>query len=382
MQIVVDGNIPDAGRAFSRFGDIRTLDGRTLRREDLLDARALVVRSVTRVDRALLRGTPVEFVGTATIGTDHLDIQALEELGIRWASAPGSNARSVMEYVVAALLELRSAGLTGIAGERLGVVGVGAVGSLVVEAGRALGMEVIPYDPPRERRDPGFTSAPIQSLFSAAIITLHVPLTHTGPDATAGMVDVRFLSRLSSGTILINTARGDVAPCDPLLDSLRRGHLRTAVLDVWQGEPAVPVELIERCAIATPHIAGYAHDAKVRATWMLAEEMGRLFGGGVDDLPTAAGAGEIVAHRCPDPLDAVTGVVRAAYDLRRDDADLRSLLPLADDDRRRGFDMLRRNHPLRREFPAWRVHSDEEATRSILSALGFTPAQEPRELPR
>jgi len=371
VQILVDRNIPDAERAFGPFGTVHLVDGRSITHNDLTGIDALVVRSVTRVDRELLLNTPVRFVGTATIGVDHLDIPAIVSLGIEWSSAPGSNARSVMEYVVAGLLELRALGLTNLRAARLGVIGAGAVGSLVVEAGRALGMEVVVRDPPRERREPAFRSASLEEVCDVDILTLHVPLTLNEPDATYHLVDAAFLERLRTGAVILNTSRGPVVSSSALLDAIESGRVGTAVLDVWEGEPAIPTALIERTTIATPHIAGYAHDAKVRATWMLARAMSQHAGIPVDAAPSLPSAGTFPLPIADDPFDALTGAVRAAYDIRTDAAALRALLSLDTPARRSGFDHLRRHYPARREFPAWSVSGADQRARPLLQALGF-----------
>lgn len=372
MLIVADRNIPDAERVFEPLGTVRSVEGRTITRNDLRDADALVVRSVTRVTRELVADTPVRFVGTATIGVDHLDIPALESLGIAWTSAPGSNARSVMEYVTAALLVLRARGMTSLRGERLGVIGAGAVGSLVIEAGRAMGMDVVMYDPPRERRDPSFRSASLEEVLDVDILTLHVPLTIDGHDATHHLVDAQFLSRLRRDAILINTSRGGVVESNALIDALDGQHLRAAVLDVWEGEPDIPIELIERAAIATPHIAGYAYDAKVRAAWMLARTMGAHFDVAISSEPDLVGTTTLVLEPADDPLDTVAATVHTAYNIVHDDTDVRLLLATDAHERRIGFDLLRRDYRQRREFGAWSVEGADAAAASILRSLGFT----------
>jgi erythronate-4-phosphate dehydrogenase len=374
MTIVVDENIPYAAEAFGRFGEIRTVAGRAITRETLADAEALVVRSITRVDRKLLESTPVRFVGTATNGIDHVDVNYLAGARITFAAAVASNANAVAEYVLAALLELRARGLTSLAGARLGIVGVGAIGSLLEPRAAALGMEVVPYDPPRARVDPAFSSAAYEDLFNCDILTFHVPLVTSGLHPTLRMVDGALLERLRPETLIINSSRGDVVDSAALLAALRDGRIRAAVLDVWEGEPAIPVELIERVTLASPHIAAYSIDAKLRGTEMMAEALARFTGTerawrAADVLPNRVG--EIALTPGIAPLDAAALAVRTAFDITRDDGDVRALLTLSEAERRAGFDLLRKNYRMRREFPAFGFAGGDPDVRSLLSALGF-----------
>jgi erythronate-4-phosphate dehydrogenase len=372
MTIVVDANIPFAREIFSAFGDVRLMAGRAITREDLLGADALIVRSVTRVDASLLSGTPVRFVGTATIGVDHIDTDYLRRSSIAFADAAGSNARSVAEYVVAALLELRRRGLLHIEGASLGVVGVGNVGSIVTAMARALGMNVIEYDPPRAERDSSFTSAGFDDLLHGDVITLHVPLTKTGPHATLHWFDSDLLARLRPETILINTSRGGVVQSTALAAALMSKRLRAAVLDVWEEEPDIPAKLIESCAIATPHIAGYSFDGKVRGTEMIASALAEFAGRECEQTELIPPhAGELSLPSGLSLLDTVHGAVSGAYDIMRDDADIRTLAGGIEEERRNGFDRLRRDYRQRREFPAWGVQADDAAVIETLHRLRF-----------
>jgi erythronate-4-phosphate dehydrogenase len=372
MTIVVDANIPFAREVFSAFGDVRLMPGRAITPEDVTDADALIVRSVTRVDESLLSGTPVRFVGTATIGVDHIDTDYLHRSSIAFADAAGSNARSVAEYVVAALLDLRRRGLLHIEGASLGVVGVGNVGSIVADMGRALGMSVVEYDPPRAERDDSFTSASFDDLLQCDVITLHVPLTTTGAHATRHMFNSDLLAQLRPETILTNTSRGGVVQSTSLAVALGSKRLRAAVLDVWEEEPDIPAKLIERCSIATPHIAGYSFDGKVCGTEMIASALARFTGREwkkAELIPPHAG--ELHLPSGLSRLDAVHCAVRDAYDIMRDAADVRALAAGTEEDRRNGFDRLRRDYRQRREFPAWTVQANDDAATETLRLLGF-----------
>ncbi|MBM3335143.1 4-phosphoerythronate dehydrogenase, partial [Candidatus Sumerlaeota bacterium] len=278
MKIVADENIPFAAEAFAQLGDVVTVRGRAIKRDTVRDADALIVRSVTRVNADLLDGTAVRFVATATIGFDHVDVGYLRQRGIGFASAPGSNANSVAEYVVAALLVLARRKGFRLEGKTVGVVGVGNVGSRVVQKAAALGMKVLQNDPPLQRQtgDPLFL--PLEALFDADILTFHVPLTRTGTDATYHMIGDQLLSRLRPGAIVINTSRGAVADTAALLRAAASGRLGGLVLDVFEGEPKINVELVRRADIATAHIAGYSYDGKARGTQMVYRAACEFFG--------------------------------------------------------------------------------------------------------
>ncbi|NQT84941.1 4-phosphoerythronate dehydrogenase, partial [bacterium] len=210
MKIVADENIPYVKEAFGSLGDVIPLPGRKIAPASVVDAEILLVRSITEVNASLLEGSRVRFVGTATIGTDHVDEEYLHSRGIAFASAPGSNANSVAEYVVAALLTTARRKNFPLKGKTIGVIGVGNCGSRVAKKAEALGMRVLLNDPPLWRQTGNKRFRPLEELFSADILTLHVPLTYEGIDATYHLVDEAFLSKLRPECILMNTSRGPV----------------------------------------------------------------------------------------------------------------------------------------------------------------------------
>ncbi|HEX9951608.1 MAG TPA: 4-phosphoerythronate dehydrogenase, partial [Rubricoccaceae bacterium] len=271
LRIVCDANIPAAEDAFGRLGTVRLLPGHGITRAALQDADVLLVRSVTRVDASLLEGTPVRFVGTATAGVDHVDTEALARLGVAFASAPGSNATSVVEYVLASLLEVAVSDGVELPGKVLGVVGAGAVGGRLVPRARALGMEVLVCDPPRA--DAGHTDhdyRPLGDVLAEAdIVTLHTPLTAPGesPWPTRAMIGAEALAAMRTGAVLVNAARGAIVDGDALLAA--RSRLSAIVLDCWPGEPAPAPALVAAADLATPHIAGYSAEGKLNGTVMV-----------------------------------------------------------------------------------------------------------------
>ena len=262
MKIITDENIPFVKETFSRIGEVRTVPGRDISFNLIKEADILLVRSVTRVNKELLEGTPVRFVGTATIGTDHIDEDYLKAKEIALASAPGSNANSVSEYVIASLLTLAKRMGFSLKGKSIGIVGVGNVGSKVVKKCEALEMKVLRNDPPLGRKTGDVRYLSLDAILEADIISLHVPLTYEGQDATYHLVDKDFLSKMKNRSILINTSRGDLVEEEALLEAIRGKKLAGVILDVWKNEPNINTELLEIIDLATPHIAGYSLDGK------------------------------------------------------------------------------------------------------------------------
>ncbi|WP_027853949.1 4-phosphoerythronate dehydrogenase PdxB [Marinobacterium litorale] len=372
-KIVVDENMPAVERLWGDSAEIDRWPGRSLRREHLEGADALLVRSVTRVDRDLLDNTSVRFVGTATIGTDHLDIEWLEQQGVQWASAPGCNADAVVDYVLSALWQLaREDGWDPLA-QTVGVVGAGNVGGRLVARLKALGMETRVCDPPRAQRENDDSFVDIDRLLSEVdVVCLHTPLTVEGAWPTRHLLDARRLARLKPGAVVINAGRGPVIDNGALLDIARQRPDLSLVMDVWEHEPAVDPALAQHCRIATPHIAGYSLDGKIRGSWMLYQAYCRWLG--VDAcrslasvLPPPAVAGLELAAGF-DPADAM----RLVYDPFRDDRQLRKTLNRTDPEQRAAFDLLRRHYPVRREFSSLLLQGRfDPGMMAQLSGLGF-----------
>ncbi len=377
LRIVCDANIPAAEAAFGALGSVRLLPGRAITQAEVMDADVLLVRSVTQVDAALLSGTSVRFVGTATAGVDHVDPDALARLGVAFASAPGSNATSVVEYVLASLLEVAEATGFDLAGATLGVVGAGAVGGRLVPRARARGRVVLVCDPPRA--DAGHTDhdyRPLADVLDASdIVTLHTPLTEAGRWPTRGLIGAPELARVRPGAILVNAARGPVADGPAVLAARRSEHLGALVLDCWPGEPDPAPALVAVADIATPHIAGYSAEGKWRGTAMLARALHDWLGR--DDAPwTAPPPPEHVidAARLPGPADPtawLAHVARQAYDVWADDARFRAAM--ASPDRAAAFSELRRTYPTRHENAAFFVHGDvpDGLRRAVTDGLGM-----------
>ena len=365
--------------AFSTLGDVQPVQTGEINRSVVQDAEMLIVRSETRVDGALLDRSAVRFVGTATIGTDHIDTAYLAARKIACANAPGSNANSVAEFVVAALFVLaRRCGLL-LETLTIGIVGVGNVGSRVAAKAEALGLKVLLNDPPLARQTGDKRYRPLDELMQADIITLHVPFTREGPDATAHFFDAPRLAALKRGVLLINTSRGGVVDSDALIGAIVDGHIGHTVLDVWEHEPRIDVNLLKHASLGTAHIAGYSLDGKVNAVSMVYGAACRhlkvhpLWAPG-HRLPSPVRETIELPNDIPDSQDLLAHVVSQCYDILQDDAQLRGILTAPDEERGPLFRRLRIEYRLRREFHATTVITGEQhdAVVPALRGLGFT----------
>lgn len=379
MQIVADENIPLLDAFFAGVGSLRRLPGRQISRTDLQQAEVLLVRSVTRVDRALLEGTAVRFVGTCTIGTDHLDLDWLASAGIQVVSAPGCNARGVVEYVLSCLLTLGERTATDWCSRRVGIVGVGEVGGRLYATLQGLGVECLLCDPLRaERGESGFVTLD-QLIAEADVLSLHVPLTRSGTHATRHLLDTARLSALRPCAWLINSSRGPVIDNAALLSCLQQRPDLQVVLDVWAHEPEVDPQLAARCALATPHIAGYSLDGKLRGSEMIYRALCQYLQQpaplSLAQLAPDSGHTRLQVADSSEADWLLTRALRWVYDVRDDDARMRAMLSQATDtaQRRAGFDRLRKDYPLRRECAALDFQGElPPAAQQLLQAAGFS----------
>jgi len=348
MHIVADENMP-ALDDFERLGRVTRVDGRGLKRADLRDADILLVRSVTPVTESLLAGTPVRFVGSATIGTDHVDLAALDRMGIAFACAPGCNARAVAEYVLQALLMASRRHGRSLRGSSVGVIGLGNVGGLVASWLRALGVEVLGCDPPLARAG-RVSSVSLDEALSADAISLHVPLIKQGPEATRHLLDMDRLQALHHGQTLINTCRGPVIDNQALARRLARGDGPLSFLDVWEGEPRVDPVLLERVFCGSPHVAGYSVEGKRLGSAMLYEAWCLWRG------ETRSGGESVASPRTltqdVEDESQLLDLLRHAHRLPEDDERLRR--SLRESDPAAAFDRLRKQYPPRHELHHWR----------------------------
>ena len=376
MLIVADENIPLLDAFFAGFGEIRRVPGRAIDRATVEQADVLLVRSVTNVNRALLEGSKVRFVGTCTIGTDHLDLDYFRQAGITWSSAPGCNARGVVDYVLGSLLTLAEIEGADLTQRTYGVVGAGEVGGRLVKVLQGLGWNVLVCDPPRQAAEGGDYVSLEQIIEQCDVISLHTPLDKQGPQSTWHLFDKNRLNQLKPGAWLINASRGPVVDNAALRQVLLEREDLQAVLDVWEGEPEVDVALAELCVLATPHIAGYSLDGRQRGTAQIYQALCEFLGQpeqvSLNDLLPAPWLSAVTLNADSDPAWALAMLCRGVYDPRRDDANFRRSLVGNVSEQRAAFDALRKHYPLRREIDGLkvRVEGDSSALQRIVAALG------------
>ena len=355
MKILADENIPFAKECFASIGDVQALSGRQITPDVVAEADILLVRSITQVNEKLLSSSKVKFVATATIGFEHVDIDYLKNRSVGFASAPGSNANSVAEYIVAAMLSVGKKHKLTLEGKSIGVVGVGNVGSKVAKKCAALGMKVKLNDPPLSRQigDPKYR--PLDELFDCDFITLHTPLTYEGQDKTFHLADDKFFASLKTGSCLINTARGAVHDTMALKTAIQSGKLAAVILDVWENEPNIDCELLRAVDISTPHISGYSLDGKIAGMIMIynaaCKHLGLRPKYKIDDfLPPPAVPKITVEKVGPDQQKVLHETVQQVYPINRDDFNTREIALAQPEKRGKFFDDLRRDYPVRREF--------------------------------
>ncbi len=372
MLIVADSKIPFLEGVFEPYADVRYLDPGEITPETVRDADALIVRTRTKCNAALLEHSRVGIVATATIGTDHIDINWCITHGIVCASAAGCNAASVAQYMNSALLRVSLRHNVDLRGKTLGVIGCGNVGTKVAAAAAALGMNVLLNDPPRVCKEKLSGFVDLETIQREAdFITLHVPLwdAEYGPWRTEHMADEAFFRGLKRKPFFFNASRGDVVDESALKDAIKSGLISGAVLDVWHNEPEIDRELLSLVDFATPHIAGYSADGKANGTAMSVEAVAKHFG--IEPLlnffpaKVPAPANPVITLD-PASLHPLADAVFVSYDIEVDDAALRAAPEQ--------FEVLRGSYRVRREFPAYTVRSDKplpSELRDKLLKLGF-----------
>jgi erythronate-4-phosphate dehydrogenase len=354
LNIIADENMIGVSELFKRFGTISFLPGRDITTEDLKSADVLLVRSVTRVNKDLLEGTSVRFVGSATIGVDHVDQTYLKHAGIRFVHAPGCNAAAVVQYVLSAVCQL----CPGWEASTVGIVGCGNVGNLLRKILLSLNVKCRVYDPFISSLDGGRLST-LGEVIESDIVTVHTPLTFDGPHPTQKMINHNVLKLMKDDALLINSGRGEVIDAEALLGRLQSGRPLKVALDVWQSEPNMDTQLMELINIATPHIAGYSIDGKRAGTDM-------IYKGFLSWMGLSTNGNNVDFELRSIYLDGVSKLddfILKCYDIEKDDKAMRSLVkefsiasrPVAE-----AFDQLRRLYPERRDFRGIKVSEDKD----------------------
>lgn len=382
MKIICTTSIPFAPETFGLLGELQIVDPARITPAMLSDADILITRSTLKINAALLEGSKVKFVGTCTIGHDHMDTGFLEKNGLTWTAAPGCNANSVAEYVTAALLFLAKQHGFQLRDKTIGIIGVGNVGNLVLKKAKALGMRALLNDPPlyEQTGDPAYR--PLDEVLAGAdILTLHVPLTKSGKYPTFHLAEKNFFDRIKPGCIFINSARGAALDSEAFLKARAQGIIAHAVVDCWEGEPAFRLDMMAAADIATPHIAGYSYEGRVMGTVHVYRKLCKFLGIepklSLDALlpPPPVPVINFDASGMSDE-DALASMVGKIYDITADDGRLRKIASADPDMRGKEFELLRKNYPMRREFRYTRIvlRNGDEFLAACLGKLEFQVA--------
>jgi erythronate-4-phosphate dehydrogenase len=371
MKIIADDKIPFLQGALEPYAEVVYLPGNAINKKILSDADALLIRTRTKCTEDLLKGTKVRFIGTATIGFDHIDTRICEKNGIFWTNAPGCNSSSVQQYMAAALLKMASEFRFSLKGKTIGIVGVGNVGSKVEKLAKMLGMNILLNDPPRARNEGDKNFVTLGTiLFESDIVTLHVPLNVVGEDATWHLINEKSFKKMKKGAWFFNASRGEVTETSALKKILSSGKLGGAVIDVWEHEPDLDLDLMAKTFLSTPHIAGYSTDGKANGTSIIVNSLCKHF-----NLPLK----NWYPDNIPDPqhpLFSIDGIGKTdedilreavfhTYNIEEDNINLR--FSPSDFEKQRG------NYRLRREFGAFtiKLNGGTKKVRKMLEGLGF-----------
>jgi erythronate-4-phosphate dehydrogenase len=374
MKIIADENIANVFEYFGNDGELTLMPGRSIDAQAVREADVLLVRSVTRVDRHLLQRSPCKFVGTATSGIDHIDLQWLGEKKIGFGWARGSNAQSVVDYVFSAMASLSEAKQFDWRDLSFGIVGCGEVGSRLATKLLDLHCQVLIHDPFLTASHPLASHfADYNRVLRQDVVSFHTPITTALPRPTWHMLAGANLNTLSTDAILINAARGSVVDNEDLRAWLDKNTAQQVVLDTWEGEPNIDLELLKRVSIATPHIAGYSSEGKLNGTRMIYEQFNEFFG--LQRRDNAERRAQYILQEIPKdlpPLTQLNHLIKNAYDVMKDHAGMQRLLHASNPGAE--FDRLRKAYPLRHEFSAFAVRSGDlaKSIHSQAQVLGFT----------
>ena len=357
MKIIVDENIIYGQEAFSLFGEVVLMNGRNISGEAIKDADALIVRSITPVGEKLLDNSKVKFVGTATIGTDHINLEYLKSRGIAFSSAKGCNSYAVVEYVMSAISLLFHQKRSKFNQNILGIVGVGNIGSKVAMLGGALGFKVLRNDPPLQRESDSNIYCSLDEIFESDVITLHVPLNKSGIDRTFHLLNKDNLGKIKNDAVLINTSRGPVINNADLKEKLKQQKDFISVLDVWENEPNIDHELLELVKIGTAHIAGYSYEGKLTGTRMIYEALCRHLNVAPEWEPPVLSLpnNELEINENCSGEDNLYNIFSKSYPIDKDDHQLRNILKQKDGNAHFYFDLIRKNYSPRRELVNYKI---------------------------
>jgi erythronate-4-phosphate dehydrogenase len=371
MKIIADDKIPFLKDVLEPYAEVIYIPGKQITNKILKDADALLIRTRTKCTESLLKGTKVKYIGTATIGFDHIDTQFCEKNEIFWTNAPGCNSSSVQQYMAAALLKIAAEFRFSLKGKTIGIVGVGNVGSKVEKLALALGMNVLLNDPPRARKEGEKKFVSLGSvIYKSDFVTVHVPLNVVGEDCTWHLFDEKSFKKMRKGTWFINASRGEVAETIALKKALGSGKLAGAVLDVWENEPDIDLDLMAKTFLATPHIAGYSTDGKANGTSIIVNSLCSQFNLPIKNwyppkLPKPDAPMISISGIGKTNEEIISEAVFHTYNIDQDNINLR--FSPSDFEKQRG------DYMIRREFTAYtiKLNGGTKHVRKILEQLGF-----------
>ena len=366
MKIVADNTVPYLKGIAEPIADVTYLTSKEFTPEQIHNADALIVRSIDKCTRELLEDSQVKLITSATIGFDHIDTQYCEEAGITWKNSPGCNAVSVAQYILAGLIILSLVRKEKLQGKTIGIIGVGHVGKEVQKLCTAFGLNVLLNDPPRAEIEGQKEFVSLDTIAEQAdIITFHTPLTKTGRYATFHLAGKDFFSKLKKNPWFINASRGAVHDTEALLQAYQTGKISEMIIDCWENEPTINLELLSHTTIATPHIAGFSADGKANGTRMCLEHIESFFHLRFDKIKN------VVPPALENPiidLDKFT-------ENRIEQAVLKSFNPLYVDKMLREnptkFEWYRNNYQHPREFSAYTIIHATMEEAEVLQQLGF-----------
>ncbi len=371
MKIVADDKIPFLKGVLEPYAEVIYLPGKEITREVIMDADALLTRTRTKCNASFLDGTSVKFIGTATIGIDHIDTPFCDRHNIFWTNAPGCNSSSVQQYVIVALLTVASEFRFNLKGKTIGIIGVGNVGAKVEKFARLMEMNVLLNDPPRAREEgeKGFISIE-RVLQESDIVTVHVPLNVNYEDCTFHLFTEEEFKKMKEGAWFINSSRGEVVETNAIKRVLSSGKLGGVVLDVWENEPDIDLDLMAETFLSTPHIAGYSADGKANGTSKVVNSLSYFFNLPLKDWypaevpPPESPVIEINGIGKTDE-EIIRRAVVHTYNINEDNTNLR--FSPAD------FEKLRGDYRIRREFSAYtvRLNGGTKRVKEQLEGLGF-----------
>jgi erythronate-4-phosphate dehydrogenase len=374
IRIIADDKIPFLKGLLEPYADITYLPGRLIANEQLKETDALLIRTRTKCTENLLKNTKVSFIGTATIGFDHIDTRYCENHQINWTNAPGCNSSSVQQYIAAALLKISGDFHFRLKDKTIGIIGVGNVGSKIEKFAKILGMNILLNDPPRARKEGDKFFVGLYTLLKESdIVSLHVPLNIVGEDKTYHLYNDRLIRKMKKGAWLINSARGEVAETSAVKRALSSGKIGGVVMDVWENEPDIDCGLLEKAFLATPHIAGYSTDGKANGTAIIVNALSSTFNLPIRNwypgiIPQPHTHEITINAKNKDPEDVIREAVFYTYDINEDDIKLR----FSPSD----FDKYRDEYRVRREFPAFIINLFEgtKEIQKMLEDMGFRVA--------